>query len=681
MNLKPFLRSLILASASAWIKFRRWLTQPQVIKWLKRLVIGLLVLIAAAIAAWVSLRGRLLQMGWDKAVRSMQAKGYVLTCKDKAFTGLFSVTITGLELTWKDKALLSSGKIMAGADVWASLWHGPTLGLLELEDTKIGLYNNNDGCNYCALSSGKSDVKEKKSDPLVQRLFNLIKRGMAKVPGTIKLKNFSAGYTDTAGTSAVIIPALSYESDDLQGTIRIAENTHQTGFIIGGSLDRKDITGKLIIRPETGRWAQLPLLQRLMGLRAGFEKADFQLEELDMHGGVLKLVADGHVQGITVDDRRLADTNVIVRSCSGRLVANLGKDFVEIDSATTLSLNKIKTFLYARADLGDKKQYTLKFRADRIEASEFFASLPEGMFRNIKGIQAKGQLEYRLYAHLEDEKPYDCIFESELKPYQFSITSMGATDLRRMNGEFMHTFYERGKAVRSFRVGPSNPSFTPIDAIPELVKKAVMTGEDPAFYNHNGFYAEAIRQSIAQNYVRRRFARGGSTISMQLVKNVFLSRRKTLARKAEEILIVWLIESQRLTSKSRMFEVYLNIIEWGPGVFGIGEASQFYFAKPAAELSPLECAFLASIVPMPKSYAYFVDSAGYVSKNNWNFVAIRNNMIKRGDISEADTASFNVQITGPAKNGLRKPKKEPEKEEVPADSPEQADAILPEEEK
>jgi membrane peptidoglycan carboxypeptidase len=143
---------------------------------------------------------------------------------------------------------------------------------------------------------------------------------------------------------------------------------------------------------------------------------------------------------------------------------------------------------------------------------------------------------------------------------------------------------------------------------------------------------------------------------MQLVKNVFLSRKKTLARKAEEILIVWLIESQRLTTKSRMFEVYLNIIEWGPGVFGVGEASQFYFAKPAASLEPLECAFLASIVPMPKSYAYFVDSAGNVSQKNWNFVAIRNNMIKRGDIAASDSGSFNVKITGPAVRGLRRSK-------------------------
>ena len=78
---------------------------------------------------------------------------------------------------------------------------------------------------------------------------------------------------------------------------------------------------------------------------------------------------------------------------------------------------------------------------------------------------------------------------------------------------------------------------------------------------------------------------------MQLVKNVFLSRKKTIARKAEEALIVWLIENNNLTSKERMFEVYLNIIELGPGIYGVGEASRFYFNKKPAELTLSESIF------------------------------------------------------------------------------------------
>ncbi len=625
---------------------------PSFRKWLKRIGITLLISILIGIVVWVFFRGNILNAAWNRAANGLKAKGYELQCTEKGFDGLFTIQVKGLSLERNKEALVKSENISAGIDIWGSIISGPTLASLELSKTHINLYKNASGCNYCGLSSGKKQSTESK-EPLTQRLFNLIKKALAKTPGNIELADFKLRYNDSGETYGLDIPSLSYRKKDLKGSLRIWEGNIQSGFAIAGTLDRKQISGKVQITPESGDYAELPLIRKRFNVKAGFSKADFEITELDMTGGVLEIQADGHIQNAIVDDRRLADTSVIFKNCSGKLVARIGNNFLEIDSATSLSLNKINTRLYAKAETGEHKQYTLMFSAPRMKANDFFQSLPVGMFNTVKGITAEGELEYRMFMHIDGDKPYDCVFQSELKPYGFKLAGMGAANLNKMNGEFTHTFYERGKAVRSFKVGPSNPSFTPIDQIPELLKKAVMTGEDPSFYGHNGFYTEAIRQSIAQNYIRKRFARGGSTISMQLVKNVFLSRRKTLARKAEEILIVWLIESQRITSKSRMFEVYLNIIEWGPGVFGIGEAAPYYFGKPAASLEPLECAYLASIVPMPKSFAYFIDSAGYVSNRNWNFIAIRNNMIRKGDLQPTDSASFNVKITGPARRQLR----------------------------
>lgn len=93
---------------------------------------------------------------------------------------------------------------------------------------------------------------------------------------------------------------------------------------------------------------------------------------------------------------------------------------------------------------------------------------------------------------------------------------------------------------------------------------SVMQSEDGAFYYHHGFLPDALREALIYDLQVKRFARGGSTITMQLVKNVFLNKNKNFARKLEEALIVWIIETKRLTSKERMYEVYLNIAEWGP---------------------------------------------------------------------------------------------------------------------
>ena len=654
MSSKPFLRSIIRASKSAWIKLKAWAVRPTVKKNIRRLSIGSAVCFAVLMLLWLIIRNSVLSYAWQKATAEFHSRGYELQCDEKGYNGLFTVEIKKLRLTYKQEPLFTTDVAKVGIAVWRSLWNGPSIDGLELRNTRVNLYRNARGCNYCDLNKSAKNETRKAADPLYQRVFELLKKGLKKTPGRIELQNFYVAYADSANKTELTVPSLTYLHNDLDALIGVIENGHETGFKITGRLNRSDITGRLSLRPQGQKWVELPFLRRLLKSSAGFESADFDLKEFEMDDGVLNIEAEGHLKGLTVNDRRLADTFVVVNDCSGKLKARLGRDFFEVDSATTLNLNKIKTHLFARADFGEKKEYAVKFKADRISANAFFESLPEGMFRNLKGMQANGDLEYELYAKLNDQYPDECIFNSELRPYNFKIVKMGNTDLRKMNGEFVHTFYERGRPVRSFSVGTSNPAFTPLDEVPELLQKAVMTGEDPAFFGHNGFYIEAIRQSIAQNYKAGRFARGGSTISMQLVKNVFLSRRKTLARKAEEILIVWLIESQRLTSKSRMFEVYMNIIEWGPGVFGVGEASRFYFSKSPSELEPIECAFLASIVPMPKSYAYFIDSSGNISNRHWNFIAIRNAMIKRGEISEADSANFNLKLTGPAVKGLRK---------------------------
>jgi membrane peptidoglycan carboxypeptidase len=183
-----------------------------------------------------------------------------------------------------------------------------------------------------------------------------------------------------------------------------------------------------------------------------------------------------------------------------------------------------------------------------------------------------------------------------------------------------------------------------------------MTAEDGGFYQHRGFLPDAFRESMITNIKERRFARGGSTISMQLVKNVFLNRNKTIARKLEEALIVWLIENQGITSKDRMFEVYLNIIEWGPLVYGANEAARFYFNKDASRLTLSEALFMASIIPRPKGFRYAFDETGHLKPSNAEFFTLcKAKMVAKGWITpgEAENAFPDVELKGAARKMLK----------------------------
>lgn len=149
-----------------------------------------------------------------------------------------------------------------------------------------------------------------------------------------------------------------------------------------------------------------------------------------------------------------------------------------------------------------------------------------------------------------------------------------------------------------FLVGPKNRRWTPSGRIPPEMKWAVILAEDSNFYQHEGIDVKAIKQAIKYDLEQKSLKRGASTITQQVAKNIFLSREKTITRKLKEVYLAWRME-QELT-KGRILELYLNVVELGPMVYGIGHASQYYFNKPASAMNPRECAFLAAMLPGPR---------------------------------------------------------------------------------
>jgi monofunctional biosynthetic peptidoglycan transglycosylase len=149
-----------------------------------------------------------------------------------------------------------------------------------------------------------------------------------------------------------------------------------------------------------------------------------------------------------------------------------------------------------------------------------------------------------------------------------------------------------------FVVGPKNRNWTPGGVIPAEMKWSVILAEDANFYKHDGVDVKAIKNAIKYDLEKKSMAKGASTITQQLAKNLYLSREKTITRKLKELYLAVRLE-QELT-KGRIIELYLNVVELGPMVYGIGQASKYYFGKPVSELNPRECAFLAAMLPGPR---------------------------------------------------------------------------------
>jgi hypothetical protein len=169
---------------------------------------------------------------------------------------------------------------------------------------------------------------------------------------------------------------------------------------------------------------------------------------------------------------------------------------------------------------------------------------------------------------------------------------------KRLEKEFEHYVeYAKGEWM-SFVVGPENPDFVPIDQISQNLIKSIMTTEDAGFYKHRGFIVSEFRTALISDLKARRFRHGASSITMQMVKNVLLYREKTLARKLQELFLTWYVE--QVLTKDRILEIYFNVIEYGPALYGIGPATKHYFGKHPRDLTPTEAAFFSSLLPNPK---------------------------------------------------------------------------------
>ena len=143
-------------------------------------------------------------------------------------------------------------------------------------------------------------------------------------------------------------------------------------------------------------------------------------------------------------------------------------------------------------------------------------------------------------------------------------------------------------------------TWVPYNSISPSLRNAVLIAEDSAFFQHSGYDMDEIKESVKRNWRQKRFARGASTITQQLAKNLYLSTSRNPLRKIREFLIAQ--ELERNLSKQRIFEIYLNVIEWGDGIYGVEPAARRYFGKSASELLPEEGAILAAMIPNPRRY-------------------------------------------------------------------------------
>jgi hypothetical protein len=202
------------------------------------------------------------------------------------------------------------------------------------------------------------------------------------------------------------------------------------------------------------------------------------------------------------------------------------------------------------------------------------------------------------------------------------------------------------------RIGKGTPSWVELRHVPAHVAAAFVAAEDARFYDHHGFDPVQIGKSLEIDLRDRTIARGGSTISQQLVKNAFLTQRRTLDRKLQEAILTWRLEAR--LDKATILERYLNVIELGPHIFGIGAAAQYWFGEPANALTVHQAAFLAALTSEPRSMSRRVRRAGGLDAESRTRVdVVLRGMLVGGAIDRATLDAAHDAPMGFGKQALR----------------------------
>ncbi|WP_437736716.1 transglycosylase domain-containing protein [Sorangium sp. So ce1335] len=322
---------------------------------------------------------------------------------------------------------------------------------------------------------------------------------------------------------------------------------------------------------------------------------------LSADGQTLGIDGEGRLKNLSLRSAALADEPIAGLDLAWRAKANGrldGSKVVAEDAEVDLgALRLIARGEYERA--GASHRVRGSFEVPLTACQSMLDSVPRGVVGKLHGMRLAGSfgIEGKLRF---DTASLDRTFSLDWGVSNTCRVTEMPPDLSvdRFKRAFRRLVYGPGGQRVEMESGPGTAEWVPYEDISRFMEVAVLTTEDGGFHRHHGFDQEAIKNSIRENLRKRRFVRGASTVSMQLAKNLYLERTKSVARKLQETLLTMYLE-QELT-KEQIMELYLNVVEFGPLVYGIGAAARHYFNASAAQLSLGQALYIASILPNPK---------------------------------------------------------------------------------
>jgi len=585
-----------------------------------RIIILLLLILCLSFIGIFIFKNRIFKYYFSQSINKIENK-YPIKIKFRncKFIGLNTIFLENLNIRSYGKYnLLDIKKIKLEFDFFSILLLNPQIKLFETENLSFYIIKTHKDNNFDFFFKPKTEEQPKQylqNTDYAYFVNQVVKTFFYNTPEYVSLVNSNINLKQDSLFLNVYSSFFSIKNHNIYSKINISSKNNSTELLIKGKIINDDNNLCFSIYSDDKKEVSkkyFPYLQEKYNLKFSFDTLNINFHKNSYDKDVLNISAFMKFNNLIFFHKRIALEDVFIKELNVNINTNINANSIEIDSTSEIKINKLTFNPYVSYQIYPKQSIVFTINKPFFNAMDLFTSFPKELFQNLRGIETSGELNYRLFFKYEQAKLDSLEFSSTVKTKKFKILKLGESNINKINGSFVHHVYENDKLVRELDVSDNNPKYVKLENISKYLLDAVLTSEDGQFFWHRGFNEEAFRLSIIKNIKEKRFARGGSTISMQLVKNVFLNRNKTIVRKLEEALIVWLIENNNITNKKRMLEVYFNIIEWGPNIYGVSEAADYYFNKTPQNIDLKEGIFLACIVPNPKNFKYYFDKNGFL---------------------------------------------------------------------
>ncbi|MBA3452170.1 MAG: transglycosylase domain-containing protein [Deltaproteobacteria bacterium] len=432
---------------------------------------------------------------------------------------------------------------------------------------------------------------------------------------TIALREVAAGRLAPAGALEV---RAAIDDAGIARPVSLEVSPHDLSVTVRG--DRVPLRGLAAIAP------------RGLGLDDARATGELHIRKGDR---AIEITADGSFDGVSLDHRSLA-TEPIAVTATIRTTLSIAPDAITVQRLG-IDTGAIHTTLTGWVRRGSPASGQVDVELASAPCAELLASLPAAIRGPLDGMVLDGSLGGRARLTIDLAAPTGdgTVLTTEVLGHCTTLAEPPAADVMALTRATPHVFVDGSRGI----VGPGEESWFDLRQMPTRLHGAFTSAEDGRFWDHGGFDVQQIARSLEIDLRERRLARGGSTISQQLIKNAFLTHRRTLDRKLQEAVLTWRLEAR--LEKKQILERYLNIIELGPRVFGVGAAAKHWFGVTPRGLTVRQAAFLAALTSEPTSMARRVRRHGGLDPDSAERVATVLRAMRRDgviDTEEYETA-------------------------------------------